>query len=123
MANRLSKIYTRTGDDGTTGLADGSRLTKDAARVDAIGDIDELNSVLGLLLAEPLPDRLAAILSPIQHDLFDVGGELSLPGHTLIGDTHVARLEDELEALNGTLAPLKDFILPGGSRAAAVAHV
>jgi cob(I)alamin adenosyltransferase len=123
MANRLSKIYTRTGDDGTTGLADGSRLSKDAARIDAMGDIDELNSVMGLLLTEPLPEPLAAMLSPIQHDLFDMGGELSLPGHTLIAEAHVVRLEGDLETLNATLAPLKDFILPGGSRAAATAHV
>jgi cob(I)alamin adenosyltransferase len=123
MANRLSKIYTRTGDDGTTGLSDGSRLEKDAVRVDAMGDVDELNSVLGLLLTEPIPDTLRAMLSSIQHDLFDIGGELSLPGHTLIADAHVAQLERELETLNATLPPLKDFILPGGSRAAATAHV
>jgi cob(I)alamin adenosyltransferase len=123
VANRLSKIYTRTGDDGTTGLADGSRLGKDAVRVEAIGDVDELNSVLGLLLTEMISDALRAMLSSIQHDLFDIGGELSLPGHTLIEDVHVARLERELEALNATLAPLRDFILPGGTRAAAAAHV
>ena len=123
MSNRLSKIYTRTGDDGTTGLADGSRLDKDAVRVEAMGDVDELNSVVGLLLTEALPDRLRAMLSSIQHDLFDMGGELSLPGHTLIADAYVARLERELETLNATLEPLKDFILPGGGRAAATAHV
>ena len=123
MANRLSKIYTRTGDDGTTGLSDGSRLEKDAVRVEAMGDVDELNSVLGLLLTEALSDGLRTMLSSIQHDLFDIGGELSLPGHTLIADAHVARLERELETLNATLPALKDFILPGGSRAAATAHV
>jgi cob(I)alamin adenosyltransferase len=123
VSNRLSKIYTRTGDDGTTGLADGSRLDKDAVRVEAMGDVDELNSLVGLMLTEVLPDKLRAMLSSIQHDLFDIGGELSLPGHTLIADAHVARLERELETLNATLEPLKDFILPGGSRAAATAHV
>ena len=123
MANRLSKIYTRTGDDGTTGLANGSRLDKDAGRVEAMGDVDELNSVIGLLLTEALEEKLRAMLSSIQHDLFDMGGELSLPGHTLIAESHVARLERELEALNASLAPLKDFVLPGGSRAAATAHV
>jgi cob(I)alamin adenosyltransferase len=123
MANRLTKIYTRTGDDGTTGLADGSRLSKDAARIDAMGDIDELNSAIGLLSSEELPERLRQLLSSLQHDLFDIGGELSLPGHTLISDTHVARLERELDELNSSIPPLKDFILPGGTRAAATAHV
>lgn len=123
MGKRLSKIYTRTGDDGTTGLADGSRAAKDAPRIAAIGDIDELNSALGLLLSEPLPEPVARALGEVQHDLFDLGGELSVPGHPIIGDAHVARLERELDALNDSLAPLDDFILPGGSRAAAAAHL
>lgn len=123
MAKRLTRIYTRTGDDGTTGLSDGSRTPKDAIRIDAIGDVDELNSALGLVLAEDLPDDMRASLSAVQNDLLDLGGELCLPGHTIISEQHVARLEAELERLNATLPALKDFVLPGGSRAAAAAHL
>ena len=123
MGKRLTKIYTRTGDDGTTGLADGSRAPKDSARLQAIGEADELNSSLGLLLAEALSDRVRAALEGVQHDLFDLGGELCVPGHAIIGEGHVARLERELDALNEALPPLEDFILPGGSRAAAAAHL
>jgi cob(I)alamin adenosyltransferase len=123
MGHRLSKIVTRTGDAGTTGLGDGSRVAKDSARIEAIGGIDELNSTLGLLLAEPLPDAIAACLTSVQHDLFDLGGELSIPGHVAVGDAHVARLEAEVERFNADLRPLKEFILPGGTRAAAIAHV
>ena len=123
MAKRLTKIYTRTGDDGTTGLADGSRVAKDAPRIEAIGDVDELNSVIGVLLTEELPASMRLALAAVQHDLFDLGGELSVPGHGIISDRHVARLERELDALNSKLPALKDFILPGGSRAAAAAHV
>ena len=123
MAHRLTKIYTRTGDEGTTGLADGSRLPKDAARIEAMGAVDELNSTLGVLLAETLPDDVRACLTDIQHDLFDLGGELSVPGHAILGAAHVARLEQLLEEFNGALPPLKDFILPSGSRAASLAHV
>lgn len=123
MGNRLTKIYTRTGDGGTTGLADRSRLAKDAPRIEAIGAVDELNSVIGLLLAEELPDAERACLTGVQHDLFDLGGELSIPGHAIIGKAHVERLEGELDRLNAELPPLKDFVLPGGSRAAAAAHV
>ncbi|HYH43059.1 MAG TPA: cob(I)yrinic acid a,c-diamide adenosyltransferase [Burkholderiales bacterium] len=123
MANRLTKIYTRTGDDGTTGLADGSRVTKDALRVEAMGDVDELNSVMGLVLAESLPEDLRASLLAVQHDLLDLGGELCLPGHTILTEAHVARLEQELDRLNADLPVLKDFVLPGGSRAAAAAHL
>ena len=123
MAKRLTKIVTRTGDKGTTGLADGSRLPKDAARIAAIGDVDELNSTLGAVLAEDLPEALRATLTDVQHDLFDLGGELSVPGHAVVTDAHVARLESELDALNDKLPALKDFILPGGSPAAAAAHV
>jgi len=123
MANRLTKIYTRTGDDGTTGLADGSRVAKDAPRVEAIGTVDELNSVIGLLLCEDLPAEARACLSDVQHDLFDLGGELSVPGHTLMGEAHSQRLENALDAFNAKLPALKDFILPGGSRAAGLAHV
>jgi cob(I)alamin adenosyltransferase len=123
MANRLTRIYTRTGDGGTTGLADRSRVAKDAPRIEAIGAVDELNSVIGLLLAEELPDAERACLTGVQHDLFDLGGELSVPGHAIIGKAHVERLERELDRLNAGRPPLKDFVLPGGSRAAALAHV
>jgi cob(I)alamin adenosyltransferase len=123
MGHRLSRIVTRTGDAGTTGLADGTRVGKDDARIAAIGEIDELNSTVGLLLAEDIPSALRNVLTAIQHDLFDLGGELSLPGHTAVSDAHVLRLEAAVEALNVDLAPLKEFILPGGVRAAAIAHV
>src|SRR5689334_18927497 len=117
MANRLTRIYTRTGDAGTTGLADGTRVAKDALRVHAMGDVDELNSAIGVLLAEDVPEAIRASLAAIQHDLLDMGGELCLPGHTIIAETHVARLEDELDQLNAALPALKDFVLPGGTRA------
>lgn len=123
MGNRLSKIATRTGDDGTTGLGDGSRVEKDALRVQAMGDVDELNSQIGVLLCEDLPDTLRSELLTIQHDLFDLGGELSIPGFALMTDAQVARLDALLEHYNSTLPPLKDFILPGGSRSAAQSHV
>lgn len=123
MGNRLTRIYTRTGDDGTTGLADGSRLAKDAPRIEAMGAVDELNSALGVLLAEDVPGDLRACLTDIQHDLFDLGGELSIPGHAVMGATHVERVEKLLDAFNPALGPLKNFILPGGTRAAALAHV
>ncbi|MDE2428194.1 MAG: cob(I)yrinic acid a,c-diamide adenosyltransferase [Burkholderiales bacterium] len=123
MGNRLSKIATRTGDAGTTGLGDGSRIAKDALRVHAMGDVDELNSHLGVLMCEDLPPQMKHELMSIQHDLFDMGGELCIPGYTLITDAQVARLDDLLAKYNADLPPLKDFILPGGSRAAAIAHV
>lgn len=123
MAKRLTKIATRTGDDGTTGLADGSRVRKDALRIEAIGEVDELNSAIGMLLAEDLPATMRSTLLSVQHDLFDLGGELSLPGHTIIAEAHLARLDEELAAVNATLEPLREFVLPGGSRAAAAAHV
>jgi cob(I)alamin adenosyltransferase len=123
MGHRLSKITTRTGDSGETGLGNGARVAKDSARIAALGDIDELNSALGLLLCEDLPQDVRQVLDEVQHDLFDLGGELSIPGHVMLGEAQVARLEERLEAWNGTLAPLKEFILPGGSRAAAAAHL
>lgn len=123
MGNRLSKIATRTGDDGTTGLGDGSRTTKDALRVQAMGDVDELNSHLGLLLCEDMPQDLREELVTIQHDLFDLGGELCIPGFSLISDAHVIRLDTLLAKYNATLPVLAEFILPAGSRAAAQAHV
>jgi cob(I)alamin adenosyltransferase len=119
----LSKIATRTGDDGTTGLGDGRRVAKDDLRIAAIGDVDELNSHLGVLLGETLPAPLRDALLAIQHDLFDLGGELCIPGHTMIGEPHIARLDDWLAHYNATLPPLKEFILPGGTRSAALAHV
>src|SRR5207253_5028464 len=123
MGHRLSKIVTRTGDAGTTGLGDGSRVGKDSARIDAIGAVHELNSSLGLLLAEELPDAVAACLIEIQHDLFDLGGELSIPGHATISEAQVLRLEEAVERFNANLRPLKEFILPGGTRAASLAHI
>ena len=123
MGHRLSKIVTRTGDAGTTGLGDGSRVAKDSARIAAIGEVDELNSTIGLLLTESLPAPVVACLTNAQHDLFDLGGELSVPGYNAVTDAHVTRLEDAVEAFNADLGPLKEFILPGGSRAAALLHV
>lgn len=124
MGNRLSKIYTRTGDDGTTGLGDGTRVDKDSARVEAFGTVDELNSVVGMILAEPtVPDGVRAELEAVQHDLFDVGGELCVPGMQLVNEARVTRLEQVLDALNADLPALKEFILPGGGRAAAACHL
>jgi cob(I)alamin adenosyltransferase len=123
MGNRLSKIATRTGDNGTTGLGDGSRTGKDDLRVHAMGDVDELNSHIGLLLCEDMPLALREELIAIQHDLFNLGGELCIPGYTMITDVQVAQLDALLEKYNADLAPLKDFILPAGVRAAAQAHV
>ena len=123
MGHRLSKIVTRTGDAGTTGLGDGTRVAKDAPRVDAIGAVDELNSAIGVLLAEALPEAIAACLVDVQHDLFDLGGELSIPGYEAVSAAHVERLEEAVERFNAPLAPLKEFVLPGGTRAAALAHV
>ena len=122
MGNRLSKIYTRTGDAGTTGLGDGARVLKNSLRVHAMGEVDELNAAIGLLLCETLPEDIDALLTGVQHDLFDLGGELCIPGMALIGEGHVERLERELDRINEGLEPLKDFILPGGTRAAALAH-
>jgi cob(I)alamin adenosyltransferase len=123
MGNRLSKIATRTGDNGSTGLGDGSRVDKDDLRVQAMGEVDETNSHIGLLLCEDMPAELRGELATIQHDLFDLGGELCIPGYRLIEEEHVARLDALLAKHNAGLPPLKDFILPGGSRAAAQAHV
>lgn len=123
MGNRLSKISTRTGDAGTTGLGDGTRVSKDALRVETMGTIDELNSTLGLLLSERMPDDVRECLVDIQHDLFDLGGEFAVPGYEAVREGHVTRLDALLGRYNATLAPLKEFILPGGSRAAGIAHV
>ena len=123
MGNRLSKIYTRTGDDGTTGLGDGTRVAKDSARVNAYGTVDEANSTIGLLLAAELPDGVRELLTRIQHQLFDLGGELCIPGHAAIFDADVDALEARLDHYNDDLPPLKDFILPGGGEAAARCHI
>src|SRR5690606_41692630 len=124
MGNRLSKIYTRTGDQGSTGLGDGSRVPKNSLRIEAIGTVDELNSAVGVLLAELKPeDALTSPLKWIQNDLFDLGGELSIPGYQIISESHVLRLESWLDELNTELPPLKNFILPGGSKAAAYCHL
>jgi cob(I)alamin adenosyltransferase len=126
MGNRLSKIVTRTGDGGTTGLGDGSRVGKDSPRIDTLGEIDELNSAIGVLLAEDFPASCAGVrnaLLTVQDQLFDLGGEICIPGHKSIGDDHVAQLEAWANDYNGQLTPLKEFILPGGTRAAALAHL
>ena len=123
MGNRLSKIATRTGDKGETGLGDGTRVVKDSARIQALGDIDELNSSIGVLLAEKMPAKLRAALLRIQHDLFDLGGEVCIPGHSMITEAQVVNLDALLKSYNGRLPALKEFILPGGTRAAALAHL
>lgn len=123
MANRLSKIYTRTGDSGMTGLGNGERVAKFDLRVQAMGDVDELNAVIGMLLLESLPEDVRGSLQAIQHDLFDLGGELSMPGHQFVQEVRVHQLEQTLDDWNAVLSPLKEFILPGGSRAAAVCHL
>lgn len=123
MGKRLSKIATRTGDDGTTGLGDGSRVGKDSARIHAMGDVDELNSHLGLLLCEDMPPTLRDELVAIQHDLFDLGGEICIPGYQLIKEEHVLQLDALLAKYNAGLPALSEFILPAGSRAASLAHV
>ena len=123
MGNRLSKIVTRTGDSGTTGLGDGTRVTKDSLRIDVIGEIDELNSTFGVLLAEDLPDAIPDALLGVQNDLFDLGGEICIPNTNIISEAHIVRIEELVTRFNDELSPLKDFILPGGTRAAAVAHL
>ncbi len=123
MGHRLSKIYTRTGDAGTTGLGDGTRTAKNSARVAAMGDVDELNSLLGVILCEDLPAELRELLTGVQHDLFDLGGEISIPGAVLLKPTQPTRLEAAIDRYNADLGPLKDFILPGGTRPAALTHL
>jgi cob(I)alamin adenosyltransferase len=124
MGHRLSKIYTRTGDDGSTGLGDGVRVPKEHLRVEAYGTVDEANSAIGVVLAVPgLPDAVRTTLLDVQHDLFDLGGELCIPGHRIVTATYVERLEQALDAFNDDLPPLKDFILPGGGPAAAACHL
>ena len=124
MGNRLSKIYTRTGDDGTTGLGDGSRIPKDSARVEAFGTVDEANSAIGAVIAAAsLPERFSHCLITVQHDLFELGGELCIPGHEAIQQSFVDRLESDLDEFNADLPALKDFILPGGGPATAACHI
>jgi cob(I)alamin adenosyltransferase len=123
VGNRLSKIYTRTGDDGSTGLGDGSRVSKDSARVAAYGTVDEANCAIGLVLAAELPPDVREVLVSVQHHMFDLGGELCIPGHAAIFDADIDGLETRLDAFNADLPPLKDFILPGGGLAAAHCHV
>jgi cob(I)alamin adenosyltransferase len=123
MGYRLSKITTRTGDQGTTGLATGERVSKDSPRIVAMGAVDELNSWIGLLLAQPLPPEVAERLSEVQHQLFEVGAELSLPAHAAIGEPQIAWLETAVAHFNQRLEPLKEFVLPGGTQAAALCHV
>ena len=124
MGNRLSKIYTRTGDDGSTGLGDGARVAKESLRVEAYGSVDETNSAVGVVLAVPtLPEAVRRCLTEVQHDLFDLGGELCIPGHRMVSAAYVERLETELDGFNDPLPALKDFILPGGGAAAAACHV
>jgi cob(I)alamin adenosyltransferase len=123
MGHRLSKIVTRTGDAGTTGLGDGSRVNKDSLRIVAVGEVDELNSQLGVLLCEELPQEIRALLVGIQHDLFDLGGELAVPGGTFLTARQPASLEAAVERYNSELKPLAEFILPGGTRPAAIAHI
>lgn len=122
MGHRLSKITTRTGDDGSTGLADGSRVLKHHARMQAIGDVDELNSIIGMVLSHELPGAIWQSLTATQHDLFNLGGELAIPDHDTMSDDHVTRVEQDIERFNDTLAPLKEFILPGGHPTAALCH-
>ncbi len=123
MGHRLSKIYTRTGDRGTTGLADGSRVDKDSVRVEAMGEVDELNCHVGAILLYPLPGETAGRLIGVQHALFDIGGELAIPGHAAVTAADVEQIEHTLDDLNRELPPLKEFILPGGGEAAIAAHL
>jgi len=123
MGHQLPKIYTRTGDDGTTGLGGGDRVDKDCTRIEAIGAVDETNCQIGVVLAHPLPERVNEVLVRVQHELFDLGGELAMPEHSAIQPEHISTLESDLDALNFELPPLKEFILPGGSSAAAACHL
>ena len=122
MGHRLSKIYTRTGDAGTTGLGNGNRVSKNSLRIHTLGEVDEANAAIGVLLCEEMPDEVRQLLVNVQHDLFDLGGEVCIPGMEMITAKQVEHLEEELDRFNDDLEPLKDFILPGGTRAAALAH-
>ena len=123
MGNRLSKLYTRTGDDGTSGLSDGARLPKNHARMNAMGTVDELNSFIGLLICKLENNELTEFFTAIQHDLFNIGGEISMPGHSFISQDKIDHLENKIDKMNESVSPLKDFILPGGSEAASICHI
>lgn len=123
MGNRLTKIYTRTGDGGSTGLGDGSRIAKDSERIEAIGTIDELNSIIGLVLSHDIPEALSNLLSRLQHELFDLGAELCIPGHQIMTNQHITHLENDLDKLNRELPVLKEFILPAGGKATSCCHL
>ena len=123
MGHRLSKVYTRTGDKGTTGLGDGTRIDKDQIRVEAFGTVDELNSVIGMILAHDIPKEIALSLNKIQHHLFDLGGELCIPGHIALDETYISYLEDTLDGFNANLPNLKEFILPSGGHATSACHL
>ena len=123
MGNRLSKIYTRTGDQGTTGLGDGTRVDKDSLRVETMGDVDELNAIIGLLLTEHLSAHLVQTLTQVQHDLFNMGAEICIPNYAVLQQASIDSLENNIDQLNETLTPLKEFILPGGTKAAAICHL
>lgn len=123
MGNRLTKIYTKTGDDGTTGLGDGSRIAKDSIRVAAYGTVDEANSAIGLILASEIPENVRELLISVQHHMFDLGGELCIPGHAAIFEADISHIEQQLDLLNADLPALKDFILPGGGMAASHCHL
>jgi len=123
MGNRLSKIYTRTGDDGTSGLSGGQLVPKNHLRMHAMGSVDELNSTIGLMLSKLDDAELSSLFTSIQHDLFNIGGEISMPGHSFIAEAKVSQLESEIDQFNESLEPLKDFILPGGSEAASICHI
>ncbi len=123
MGNRLSKIYTKTGDDGTTGLGDGSRVKKDSIRIEAMGDIDELNCNIGLLRAEKLPEKIDALLKQIQNSLFDLGGEISIPDSNIFNPSIIEKIEIEIDRYNEVLPPLKEFLIPSGSKGVALSHI
>jgi cob(I)alamin adenosyltransferase len=123
MGNRLSKLYTRTGDDGTSGLSDGARISKNHPRMQAMGTVDELNSMIGLMICKLDDEELEPLYVSIQHDLFNIGGEISMPGHSFIAANKIDALEQKIDSFNARVKPLKDFILPGGSEAASICHV
>jgi len=123
MGKRLTKIYTRTGDDGSTGLGDGNRVEKDSLRIDAMGDIDELNSLLGVLAANDIPDDIKGYLLNIQHRLFDLGGELAIPGNAAVEPESVSRVEELIDNFNADLPTLEEFILPGGNMSGSICHM
>ena len=123
MGHRLSKIYTRTGDKGDTGLGDGSRVAKDHIRIEAVGTVDELNSIIGMILANDINQDVLTCLNKVQHHLFDLGGELCIPGHIALNETYITYLENILDSFNENLPMLKEFILPSGGKATSACHL